>query len=61
MKPRLALVIGATFLVVGTVFYLAPTAFGGYVDFAGLTMLLVLSISMTLMFFVLMASTPRGQ
>jgi len=61
VKPRLSLVIGGTFVVVGAVFYLAPRVTGGYIDFAELTMLLVLSIAMTLMFFVLMASTPNGQ
>ena len=61
MNPRLSLLIGATFVVVSAVFYLAPKVFGGYVDFAGLTMLIVLSAAMTIMFYVLMASTPRGQ
>lgn len=61
MKPRLSLLIGGTFLVVGAVFYLAPRVLGGYIDFAGLTMLLILSIAMTLMFLVLLASTPHGQ
>jgi len=61
MKPRISLLIGGTFLVVGVVYYLAPTALTGHVDFAGLTMLLILAIAMTLMFYVLMASTPHGQ
>ena len=61
MKPRLSLLFGATFLIVGVVFYLAPKVFGGYIDFAGLTMLLILSLAMTIMFFVLLASTPNGQ
>ena len=61
MNPRYALAIGATFLVVGVVYWLAPYFFGGHVDYAGITMLLVLSIAMTLLFYVLIASTPRGQ
>ena len=61
MNPRYAVGIGATFLVVGIIYWAAPYAFGGHVDYAGLTMLLVLSIAMTLLFYVLIASTPRGQ
>ena len=61
MKPRLSLLIGGTFIFVGAVYYLAPTVWGGHVDFAGLTMLIFLSAAMTIMFYVLMASTPRGQ
>ena len=61
MNPRLAVLIGVTFVIVATAYYLAPTVFGGHVDFAGLTMLIVLSAAMTIMFYVLIASLPRGQ
>jgi hypothetical protein len=61
MNPRISVLIGVTFIVVGLVYYTAPVAFGGYVDFAGLTMLLFLSVAMTLLFYVLLAGSPRGE
>ena len=61
MNPRISVLIGITFFVVGAVFYSAPVAFGGYVDFAGFTMLIFLSVAMTLLFYVLLAGSPRGE
>ena len=62
MNPRISVLIGVTFIVVGLVYYYgAPIAFGGHVDFAGLTMLLFLSVAMTLLFYVLLAGSPRGE
>ena len=61
MNPRISVLIGITFIVVGTVFYSAPVVFGGYVDYAGLTMLIFLSVAMTLLFYVLLAGSPRGE
>jgi len=59
MKPRLAALIGVTFVALAIVFYLAPAGLNGHVDYAGLTMILALSIAMSMMFYVLMAGTPR--
>ena len=61
MNPRVAVLIGITFIVVAAIYYTAPYAFGGHVDFAGLTMLLFLSVAMTLLFYVLLAGSPRGE
>jgi hypothetical protein len=61
VNPRYAVAIGATFLIVATVYWLAPYFFGGHVDYAGITMLFVLSIAMTLLFYLLIASTPRSE
>lgn len=61
MNPRISVLIGITFVVVGAAYYGAPTAFGGHLDFAGLTMLLFLSVAMTLLFYVLLAGSPRGE
>jgi hypothetical protein len=61
VNPRISVLIGATFVIVGAVYYGAPIAFGGHVDFAGLTMLLFLSVAMTLLFYVLLAGSPRGE
>ena len=59
MKPRVALVVGITFVLVAAVYYIAPVAFGGHVDYAGITMLLALAVAMSVMFWVLIAGTPR--
>ena len=59
MNPRLALLIGATFIIVGIIYYTFPVTFGGHVDFAGLTMLIALSVAMSIMFYVLLAGSPR--
>ena len=61
MNPRIAVLVGVTFIIVGAVYYAAPVAFGGHVDFAGLTMLIFLSVAMTLLFYVLLAGSPRGE
>jgi hypothetical protein len=61
VNPRLALLIGLTFLIDAAIYYGAPRVFGGHIDFAGLTMLIFLSAAMSIMFYVLLASTPRSQ
>ena len=59
MKPRVALFVGVTFAVVAAIYYFAPSAFGGHVDYAGITMLLALAVAMSVKFWVLIAGTPR--
>jgi hypothetical protein len=59
LNPRFAILIGVTFIIVGAVYYVFPVAFGGYVDWAGLTMLIALSAAMSIMFYVLLAGSPR--
>ena len=59
MKPRIAILIGVTFVVVTVVYYFFPIVFGGHVDLAGITMLLALAVAMSVMFYVLMAGSPR--
>ena len=61
MNPRLSVVIGATFVIVGGVYYAAPIVGAGHVDFAGVTMLLFLAVAMGIMFYVLAAGSPRGE
>ena len=50
--------VGATFVIVSAVYYALPTAFGGHVDWAGLTMLIALAVAMAIMFYVLLAGSP---
>ena len=61
MKPRLAFIIGVTFIVVAIAYYAGAQYLGGHVDFAGITMLIALSAAMSMMFYVLMAGSPRGE
>ena len=59
MNPRFAILIGVTFIIVGVIYYVFPVTFGGVVDWAGLTMLIALSAAMSIMFYVLLAGSPR--
>ena len=59
MKPRLAVLIGVTFVTVAGVYYFFPIAFGGHLDYAGITMLLALAVAMSMMFYVLIAGSAR--
>ena len=59
MKPRLSILVGVIFVILAIVFYLAPVNLSGNVDIAGVTMILALSAAMSMMFYVLMAGTPR--
>ncbi len=57
--PRNAAIVGIAFIVVGAVFWAAPVLSGGHLDYAGLTLLVVLGISMAIMSYVLIAGSPR--
>jgi len=59
VKPRLSILVGVIFVILAIVFYLAPVNLSGNVDIAGVTMILALSAAMSMMFYVLMAGTPR--
>lgn len=57
--PRNAVLTGLLFVVVGAVFYLWPTITGGYFEPAGLTLLVLLGVAMSIMAYVLVAGSPR--
>ncbi len=61
MNARISILVGITFVVVGVVYYAAPTVLGGHVDYAGVTMLLFLAVAMTLLVYILSAGSPRGE
>jgi len=61
MNPRISVLIGATFFTVAGIYWAVPTIVGGHVDFAGITMLLFLGVAMTMLFYVLLAGSPRGE
>jgi hypothetical protein len=57
--PRNAVLAGLVFVLVGLVFYLWPTLTGGYFEPAGLTLLVLLGVAMSIMAYVLVAGSPR--
>lgn len=59
MRPRLAILIGIMWVIDVAIYYAFPYVFGGHIDYAGITMLLALSVAMTIMFYVLLAGSPR--
>jgi hypothetical protein len=61
MNPRLAVLIGVTFVIDAVIYYFFPYVFGGYIDYAGITMLLFLSVAMSILFYVLLAGSPRSE
>lgn len=54
---RNAIVIGASFALIGVVFFAVPAIGGWHVDYAGVTMLLCLGIAMSIMAYVLTAGS----
>jgi hypothetical protein len=57
--PRNAALVGIIFVVIGVVYWAVPYFVGGHVDYAGVTMLIVLGIAMSLMAWVLVAGSPN--
>jgi hypothetical protein len=56
--PRNAIFLGLIFVVIGFVYWFLPYILSIHIDYAGVTMLLVLGIAMALMFYVLIAGSP---
>ena len=61
MNPRVAVFIGITFVVDAIIYWTFPYLTGAHIDYAGITMLLFLSVAMTLLFYVLLAGSPRSE
>ncbi len=60
MKPRRVAVVGIFFVVVAVIYFAAAGLLGYSVDFAGVTMLVALGASMSIMFYVLVAGQSKG-
>jgi hypothetical protein len=56
--PRNAIFLGLMFAGIGVVYWVAPYVVGAPIDYAGVTMLLILGIAMALMAYVLIAGSP---
>ena len=57
--PRNAALVGIVFVVIGAVYWAVPYFGGWHLDYAGVTMLLVLGIAMALMAYVLVAGSQN--
>jgi hypothetical protein len=57
--PRNAALVGLIFIALGVIFWAVPHFGGWHVDYAGVTMLIVLGIAMGLMAYVLVAGSPN--
>jgi hypothetical protein len=57
--PRNAIFVGLIFVVIGFVYWAIPFYLGLHVDYAGVTMLAVLGIAMSLMAYVLIAGSTN--
>ncbi len=55
--PRNAALVGVIFLIVGIVYWAVPTLGGWHVDYAGVTMLIALSVAAGMMAYVLVAGS----
>ena len=55
--PRNAAAVGIVFVAIGVLYWAVPTIGGWHVDYAGVTMLLALGISMSIMAYVLIAGS----
>ena len=56
--PRNAIFVGLIFVVIGALYWAIPYFGGWHLDYAGVTMLLVLGVAMSIMFYVLIAGSP---
>lgn len=57
--PRNAVVVGLLFVVIGAAYWAIPYFGHWHLDYAGVTMLLVLGIAMSIMFYVLIAGSTN--
>ncbi len=57
--PRNAALIGILFVVIGVIFWAAPTFGNWHVDYAGTTLLIFLGAAMALMAYVLVAGSSK--
>ncbi len=57
--PRNAAIVGVIFIITAAVYWAIPYFFDFHLDYAGVTMLAILGISMGLMFYVLVAGSSN--
>jgi hypothetical protein len=57
--PRYAAIAGIIFVITGAIYWAVPYFGGWHLDYAGVTMLGILGISMAIMFYVLVAGSAN--
>jgi hypothetical protein len=57
--PRNAIFVGLLFVVIGTIYWAVPYFGGWEVDYAGVTMLILLGVATAIMAYVLIAGSPN--
>ena len=57
--PRNAIFVGLTFAVVGAIYWAVQYFAGAQVDYAGVTLLVLLGVAMAVMAYVLIAGSPN--
>ena len=57
--PRNAALIGLIFVAIGVIFWAVPTFGGWHVDYAGVTMLILLGVATSILAYVLVAGTSN--
>ena len=57
--PRNAAFVGIIFVVLGLIYWAVQYFGGGHVDYAGVTMLIVLGVAMALLAYVLVAGSSN--
>jgi hypothetical protein len=57
--PRNAIVVGLMFAGIGAIYWLIQEVAGFHVDYAGVTMLFLLGVAVSIMAYVLIAGSPN--
>ena len=57
--PRNAIVVGLMFAAIGAIYWLVQSIAGWHVDYAGVTMLFLLGVAVSIMAYVLIAGSPN--
>jgi hypothetical protein len=57
--PRNAIFVGLAFIATAILYFVWPVLVGGYVEPAGVTLLVLLGVAMAVMAYVLVAGSPR--
>ncbi|MEX1171461.1 MAG: hypothetical protein WEG56_02500 [Chloroflexota bacterium] len=57
--PRNAAAVGILFVVIGVLFYAIPAVGGWHIDYAGVTLLVLLGVATAIMAYVLVAGSSN--
>jgi hypothetical protein len=57
--PRNAIFVGLVFVIVGAIYFGVQAAAGRTVDYAGVTLLILLGVAIAIMSYVLIAGSPN--